>query len=215
MRIVVKGLDYFDNTLEIEFSGKTSYGESICLQANYNEDLTMNRFEGADSSRDNVKYYIEIAEYFKAMLELENSSELRECFSRVEDTQKRYDDKKEGLYAELRKVRNDISELTDEMMEVVNPVMDAKIEIGKIKQNINKCSKQSSIDARKSRIQELRTFIDEQEKANNTKVDVLEKQLSELKSKAEQIDKEIVILHSEYYKDIQKIEINLCIKEMV
>lgn len=191
MRIVVDGKDSLKEELIVRFEGVTTYGEEVSLYANYSKDLKMTECSSVNSSMNNARYYVEVAEYFKAMLELEGSEKLREAFKQVEDIEKKYDDEEDSLYDELYRISSNIEDVTSELTKMNKDVFNLNSQVKLMEKSLKKCRKQSSIDDRQKDIDDLNEQIESMEKKNKNKKDELKKSLSLLRGNRRKIEQKI------------------------
>lgn len=216
MKITVRGLDYFDGCLEVDFQGVTSYGENIGLSAKYNRDLKMKGCSSAYSSMNNARYYVEVAQYFQAMLDLEDSSRLRDAFKQVDDIDKKYDDEKDALYDELKKVRDDIEGINNELYTRNESVLGLNLQINQLEKSLKRCTKQSSIEDKQKAIENLKEQIKTIEMMNKNRKDELKKNLTQLKKDKIKIEEKIDKSWGKCRMDIRAIEISKDVeKEML
>ena len=206
MRIVVDGRDFLRGELVVNFEGVTTYGEKISLHANYDRDLKMTGCSGAYSSMNNARYYVEVAEYFKAMLELEGSKKLEETFKQVEDIEKKYDDEKECMYDELKKVKDDIDDVTSELSKMNETVANLNSQVRQFEKSLKRCTKQSSIDDKQKAIDGLKEQIEVVEMMNRNRKNELRKSLSFLRCDERKIAQKI---DEHWYKCREEIKIEI------
>lgn len=207
MRIVVDGRDFLGNELIVRFVGVTSYGEEINLSAKYDSELKMVECSGAYSSRNNARYYVEVAEYFKAMLDLEGSDRLRGVFNRVDDIEKSYDKENELLYKTLEDIRINIKDTKDEISTINEEIKGLNAQMSQLKKSLKRCTKQSSIEDRQKEIDELKLYIEARECKVRQRLNELNKKLIVLKIEEVQAQRDI---DRNYYscKEAIKIEIS-------
>lgn len=208
MKIITLGMDLFDKgILEVEFSGVTTYGEKINLKARYNKDLKMVGCDSAYSSMNNAKYYVEVAKYFQAMLDLEGTEKLKKVFEMVSKVDEKNDKKLESMYDDLRDTRTSIEEIDKEIANAKQPIIDLEKEKNNLEKSKRRCKKQASIEEKQNKIEEIEKIIEE--KINNMNTEHLKLDKLELRKKKKEIERQIDMCWFEHKKEIMSIEICL------
>lgn len=141
IEVVVRGLEkgFRKEIIEIEFNGQLDMGEKFNMIAEYNMEGQMTTCSSAYSSRNSADYYIEIAEVFKMMKNLEGEKILK-VIDKVRQKKQVFEVELEEINEGFKKVNEEFKPFRDQYDEINGKLKRARTEksIKKYKDEISK-----------------------------------------------------------------------------